>query len=76
MENKIIYKGEELKWDYDIVPCLNCPIYPLRKEWEADPDIRKDKCYTSGCTYNKANAKMVAEGVYAMQHPEESDEEL
>jgi len=71
MENTLTYKGEELKWDYKIIPCLECPIYPLRKDWENESDIRKDKCYTNHCTYNKANGKMVAEGVYAMMHPEE-----
>jgi len=75
MENRLTYKGKELKWEYQICPCLECPIYPLRHEWEDDPDIRKDKCHTSRCIYNKANAKMVAEGVYAMMHPE-NDEEL
>ncbi len=76
MENTLIYKGKELKWDYKIVPCLECPIYPLRHEWENEPDIRKDKCYTSHCTYHRAVGKMVAEGVYVMQHSKENDEEL
>ena len=70
MENTLTYKEKELKWEYKILPCLDCPIFPLRKEWENDPDIRHDKCYTSRCTYSKADAKMVAEAVYAMQHPE------
>ena len=76
MENILTYKGKELKWEYKIVPCLDCPIYPLRHEWEDNPDIRKDKCYTSRCSYHKENSRMVAEGVYAMIHPEENEEEL
>lgn len=66
MENTINFKGKELKWDYEICACLNCPIYPTIKEWEkeAEKDVRKDKCYTSRCTYNKENARQVAEWVY------------
>jgi hypothetical protein len=69
-QNIINFEGKELKWDYTIVPCLKCPIYPTRKEWEEEAkiDVRKDKCYTSRCTYNKANAKMVADGIYMMMH--------
>lgn len=64
MENTITYKGEELKWDYKICPCLECPIYPLRKEWENEPDIRKDKCYTSHCTYYRQKSKEMANFVF------------
>lgn len=74
MENTITYEGKELKWEYKICPCLNCPLYPRKSEWEDEPDIRKDKCYTSRCTYNKAIGKMVAEGVYAMMHSQENEE--
>lgn len=74
MENTLTYKGKELKWEYKTVPCLECPIYPLRDQWKDDPDIRKDKCYTSHCTYHRTVGKMVAEGVYAMMHPEEDKE--
>jgi len=63
MENIVNFKGKEIKWDYKICPCLECPIYPLRKEWEDEPDIRKDKCYTSRCTYSRLKGKEVAEYV-------------
>lgn len=72
MENKLTYKGKELKWGYKIVPCLECPIYPLRKEWEDHSDIRKDKCYTSRCTYNK----IVAESLNIIIYSEENEKEL
>ena len=73
MENTLTYKGKELKWEYEIVPCLECPIYPLQKEWENDPDIRNDKCYMSRCTYNRAVAKMVGEGIAAMWFKDENE---
>lgn len=73
MENTLTYNGEELKWEYKIVPCLECPIYPLRDEWKDDPDIRKDKCYTSRCTYSRALAKAVAEEFYSMLHSKTED---
>jgi len=68
MENTINFEGKELKWEYKICPCLECPIYPLQKQWENDPDIRHDKCYTSRCTYNKQNAASIAWGVYNMMN--------
>jgi hypothetical protein len=73
MENTIIYEGKELKWEYKICACLDCPLYPRRKEWENEPDIRKNKCYTSRCTYDRTNGKIIAEGIYAIIHPEESE---
>lgn len=69
MENTIVYKGKKLKWEYKICACLDCPLYLQRKEWEDEPDIRKDRCYTSRCTYNKANGKMVAEEIFTMRFP-------
>ena len=69
MENTIEYKGKTLTWDYKIVPCLECPIYPTIKDWEeeADKDIRKDKCYTSRCKYNKALAGSIAWEIHDMR---------
>ena len=73
-QNKITFEGKEIIWDYDIAPCLKCPIYPLKKEFEDDPDIRKNKCWTSGCLYDKENARMVANGIYVMMHYHYCDE--
>ena len=63
MENTLTFEGKELKWDYKIVPCLECPIYPLRKDWEDDPDIRHDKCYTSHCSYDRKQSRAMAESI-------------
>lgn len=68
MENTIIFEGKEKKSNYKIVPCLECPIYPLKKEWEDDPDIRHNKCYTSKCTYDKKLGKEIAEELYFMKN--------
>ena len=74
MINTITYKGENLTWDYKIAACLDCPLYPHIKEWEDDPDIRKDKCYTSGCTYNKNNARAISEDIALIMNGNEDEE--
>jgi len=73
MENIIEYNGKELKWNYDICPCLICPLYEASKQFHAanDPDARHDKCYTSRCTYNAKNASDIAWGIYYIMHPNE-----
>ena len=68
MENTLIYKGKELKWNYNICPCLECPLYPDITKWKDDPDKRNDKCYTSHCSYDKQQAKDVAAFVYDAMH--------
>ena len=68
MENIITFNGKEKKWNYKIAPCLECPIYPMRKEWEDDPDVRNDKCYTSRCTYNRKLSKDIAAELYFMRN--------
>ena len=62
MENTINFEGKDIKWEYTICPCLQCPIYPTKKEWEeeAEKDVRKDKCYTSRCIYSKKLAASIA----------------
>jgi len=64
MENTIEHNGKTLNWDYDICPCRQCPIYPTKNEWEYEKDIRKDKCYTSRCTYQKELATNIAWGLH------------
>lgn len=70
MENSIIYDGKELKWEYKTCPCLECPIYPTRKEWEeeAKHDARKDKCYYAHCTYGRKLSHDIAQGLYVMMN--------
>lgn len=72
MENTIEYNGKILKWDYNICPCLDCPIYPTKKEWEEEAykDVRKDKCYASRCTYNKELASSIAWGIHDIRFRE------
>lgn len=60
MENTINFEGKEIIWEYTTCPCLQCPIYPTKKEWEEEKDVRKDKCYTSRCTYSKNLAASIA----------------
>jgi len=69
MENTINFERKELKWEYTICPCLQCPIYPTKKKWEeeAEKDVRKDKCYTSGCTYSKNLAASIAWEIHDMR---------
>jgi len=69
--NTIEYKGKELKWEYDICPCLECPIYPHRSEWEDEKDIRKNKCYDSRCTYHKELSASMAWGLYEWRSEKE-----
>lgn len=66
MENKIIYNGVELTWQYKDCACLDCPIYPTIKEWEeeAEKDVRKNLCYSSRCVYDKIMAKAMANFIY------------
>lgn len=73
-QNKISFKGKEITWDYEICPCSTCPIYPLKKEFEDDPDKRNDKCWTSHCLYDKENSRMVANAVYVWMHYYHCDE--
>jgi hypothetical protein len=69
MGNTINFEGKELKWEYTICPCLQCPIYPTKKDWEeeAEKDVRKDKCYTSRCTYSKNLSALIAWGIHDMR---------
>ena len=67
-QNKIIFNGEEKTWNYKICPCLECPIYPNRKDWEDEKDIRKNKCWSSRCTYDKIKAKEVTDFIYYCQN--------
>ena len=73
-QNKISFNDKEIIWDYKIVPCFECPIYPLKKEFEDDPDKRNDKCWTSGCLYDREVSRMVANGIYVMMHSIYCDE--
>jgi translation initiation factor 2 beta subunit (eIF-2beta)/eIF-5 len=68
MENTINFEGKELKWEYTICPCLECPIYPLQKEWENETDIRKNKCWTSRCLYDKMKAKEMADYIQLLRN--------
>ena len=67
MENKIRFNNEEIKWNYRIVPCLECPIYPLKYQWKNDVDIRNDMCYTSGCTWYKLKSKEMSDALFFMK---------
>lgn len=75
MENTIDYNGKILKWEYKICPCLDCPIYPTKKDWEeeAEKDVRKDRCYTSICTYNKELAASIAWGLHEWRFGEKEN---
>lgn len=70
MENTIIFEGKELKWKYNICPCLECPIYPTRNEWEeeARKDVRLDKCWTSRCAYDKKKAEEMANSIFFLMN--------
>ena len=68
MENTIKFEGNEKKWNYTICPCLECPIYPHIKEWENDPDIRNNKCWSSRCTYDKMKAKEMSDWIYFIKN--------
>ena len=74
MENKIEYNGKTLKWEYDICACLSCPLFPMIKEWENEKDKRKDKCYTSRCTYNSENARQIANEIAFLRDNHYCDE--
>ncbi|MCK9273278.1 hypothetical protein M0P65_07100 [Candidatus Gracilibacteria bacterium] len=68
MENIITFEGHKRKWEYSICPCLDCPIYPLRKEWEDSDDVRENKCYTSRCSYDREKAREIANEIYFIMH--------
>lgn len=77
MENTINYNEKEIKWEYTICPCLQCPIYPTKREWEeeAERDVRKDRCYSSRCSYNKKLAASIAQGIYELRFNKDCDED-
>jgi len=72
MENTIEHNSKILKWDYDICPCLDCPIYHTKNEWEeeAEKDVRKDKCFSSMCTYYRQRSATLAWGIYELRTEE------
>ena len=62
MENQIEYNKQNLKWEYEICPCENCPIYMKNKSCELK------ECETVRCKYNKQLARNIANDIFFMMH--------